>query len=176
MIDLTKEIQAFCDRSWERYDLSLPFRQGRFVVATNGRAIIACQPSVYRGELANGKVHVPETRKFLRFPPGITWEMCLPEPPLCKECDGTGLVPQRCPRCDQATPDIPCETCRVMLFGRRLHWHLVTLFRGLPDCEWGAPPEYGERPEPDPVWFRFTGGRGIAASLDSAGRIDGPRI
>jgi hypothetical protein len=166
--DLTKAMLAFCDPKQERYNLSLPFRAGRLVVATDGRGIIACKPSLYRGELADGDAKVPPTSPFLRFPPRIAWESCQPTPPECEACDGTGLVPRTCPRCDQAVPGIPCDECSVVALGRRLRWRFVARFRGLPDCEWGAPP-IRDRTEPDPVWFRFDGGRGVLASM---GRTD----
>ena len=163
-MDLTKEIQAFCDRDQERYDLALPFRVGRRVVATDGRAIIACKPSLYRGDLAGSDAKVPPTSEFLRFPSGIVWEACQPTPPECEACDGTGLVPKTCPRCDQPIPGTPCNECSVVAFDRRLRWHWIALFCGLSDCEWGAPP-IRDRSEPDPVWFRFAGGRGLVASI-----------
>lgn len=173
---LTKKIQAFCDPSPSRCDLALPFRSGRYVVATNGWALVACKPSLYKGKLADGNANLPDPKPFLRFPSRIPWLQCRPRPPKCDDCNGTGSIPQTCATCSQAIPGIPCEGCRVREFRRWLRWHRVLLFQSFPDCEWGAPIE-GENIADEPVWFRFTGGRGALKpiAVDDEATDDGRR-
>ena len=164
MVDLTRQIKRFCDPKYKRYDLGLPWRFNRRIVATNGRSLISASPLAYHGVRAaktarvpnlaakTARVpNVPNVRDLLKARKWVTeWEE-LQLPPVCRTCRGKGGVWER------------CDKCTIKLCGHLVSADRYELLRTLPKCMVGrsASGVYGEN-----VYFRCVGGYGIITPME----------
>lgn len=165
-MDLTKEIQAFCDKELHRYDLTRPWElpDGR-LAASDGRALVVCQSEVFLGSVASKAAKVPNIKALLADHGAARGWKRVPELPPCKTCNCLGVVFPPGPECDDGPPaPEQCSDpgCAIETFGRRLARAYVNCFTVLPNCRWAIAPRGKAE---DHVFFEFTGGIGILNRL-----------
>lgn len=115
---ITYDITQFCYR--QRKPIGLPFVDGEFVYATNGKVVISVRRVDYSGALAE-RTSVVESviktiRNYLCNVPQSTERFALgpvnsyPNPTMkCPSCEGTGFC-RKCAICD-GEGQVECPTC-----------------------------------------------------------------
>lgn len=157
---LTEQIKAFCDPKASRYALGLPWLADGRVCATDGSAIVSCDPGVYDGELAAADAKVPDPTEFLKPIDDVSIWQELSFLADCPKCGRTGRYEEKCPHCGGKTA-VWCMECSIVLGNCRVRGACVRHFGAFPSCQWGV---VGNNPTEN-VFFRFDGGRGVLAPL-----------
>lgn len=121
-------LESFCDKDSSRYDLGLPFQDGDYVYATDGRICVRVKAVHYGGVVATeGKFPMAED---LGWDKTVTEWMTPPQPEPCAKCNDLRVIPY--PYLDEFDDDvgdqnvlIPCKHCYAELRGRHLKWMYV---------------------------------------------------
>lgn len=179
------DLQRFC--SDEDRPEKQPFRLGPSCCATNGYQVIEvfdirqCQQvprdfqqvSSERHDLILGLLNVyyevTDWQRLESLPvcPACGGEGWKPVP--CEECRETGKITCKyckakndCEKCEgKGRLEARCLDCIVQLGDEYFSPEVLDDFFGLPDIYWGMTAD-----GPEGVVFKFSGGRGVAASLD----------
>ena len=156
MTNLTRQIKRYCDPKYRRYDLGLPWKFNRRIVATNGRIFISASPSVYQGDLAAKSAKVPRLKDLIAFVGTVEHWTDLQLPPVCRSCRGKGSVRDPANRRFW----LKCDKCTIDLCGCLVSADRYEPLRKLPKCKVGRP---ASGIHTEYLCFRFAGGYGVVA-------------
>lgn len=136
-------LETFCCKEAGMYDLRLPFRDGRYVYATDYAIIVRMLLDSYNGPLA-------ESGKFPSVS-GVGWNDTVvewgpvPRPVECQKCKNRRVIPHDFyvrttdARTNYVVVLIPCDACTIEIHKTRVAWRLVEpLMRFAPDLEVGV--------------------------------------
>jgi hypothetical protein len=175
-IDFTR----FCDHDISRYALAKPFLWGGKAVATDGRILVAVDPTMIPDAKApDGKV--PDISKVLDAHAGLTnwkplptWtkcELCEDkgfERTVCNDCGGSCYVEcnygheHDCDSCDKGYVTERCD-CHVDFDGTTIAKKYASAIAQFEDVEW-CQSNYGKYK--DAIAVRFTGGIGLIMPIE----------
>lgn len=180
----TIDLMPFCDPDPDsRYAFQKPWLDGDQVIATDGRALIVCDPTLYTGKLADDEARRPGWRQIMDPLAKVDTWLPLPTYPECGNaaCRGTGEFSKKCQschgygehrcecgnehecdRCEGKGETVElCEVCDCNFGNRHIACRLANRLLPLPQTEWGVV----TNDPTDVVYFRFAGGMGAVMPM-----------